>query len=396
MSYYPNNRFVRMNTNNNQNIINIENSYIDLVDTYRILSSNILRHMNYIHSTYYNTVNITPSNSDTYLSIATQYLNNTNTILNTIHNMEHGLRFLRSTNINSILNRQPTNNITSSINLRQGVEPHIHNFSNNSNTVPTTTTTTSTSTIPSSSSIPNTPLYTTSNQIPHGFEQISGNETVIPSTSSIPNTPLYTTSNQIPHGFEQIFGNESTIGNQIINTLMTQLAQNTGQNTTTSSLITLFFPLSQNQPSQNIPPSQTIIENSTRNVMFSDIENNENYDRCPIDLIPFEQNDDVLQIRYCNHVFRRNNLMNWFQNHSTCPVCRYNIINYNVNNENNSENNNSENNNNDNNMNSFLDGIIDTAINSFNNTINNNNENYDYAESVSTISDASSVSYQEQ
>lgn len=51
---------------------------------------------------------------------------------------------------------------------------------------------------------------------------------------------------------------------------------------------------------------------------------------CPIDLVLFQPNDEVLRIRYCGHFFRPNNLQSWFRTNSRCPVCRYDIRSYNT------------------------------------------------------------------
>jgi hypothetical protein len=60
-------------------------------------------------------------------------------------------------------------------------------------------------------------------------------------------------------------------------------------------------------------------------------ENNTNSDemvadRCPICLEDFEIGEEILRIRVCGHIFKRNGLMNWFQRNSHCPVCRRSVI----------------------------------------------------------------------
>ena len=47
--------------------------------------------------------------------------------------------------------------------------------------------------------------------------------------------------------------------------------------------------------------------------------------RCPITWDAFEQGQNVLEINNCRHIFGQNALMEWFQNHSICPVCRTNV-----------------------------------------------------------------------
>jgi hypothetical protein len=74
-------------------------------------------------------------------------------------------------------------------------------------------------------------------------------------------------------------------------------------------------------------PTQTQIENATRNVLYRDIVNPANQS-CPISLETFHDNDQVSVIRYCGHIFNGNELRTWFRSNCRCPVCRYDIRNY--------------------------------------------------------------------
>jgi hypothetical protein len=53
---------------------------------------------------------------------------------------------------------------------------------------------------------------------------------------------------------------------------------------------------------------------------------NTTQDMCPIDRLEFEENEPVMRIRFCGHIFRENNLRENFRSRATCPVCRHNII----------------------------------------------------------------------
>ena len=53
---------------------------------------------------------------------------------------------------------------------------------------------------------------------------------------------------------------------------------------------------------------------------------NTTQDMCPIDRVAFEENEPVMRIRFCGHIFRENNLRENFRSRATCPVCRHNII----------------------------------------------------------------------
>lgn len=79
---------------------------------------------------------------------------------------------------------------------------------------------------------------------------------------------------------------------------------------------------------QPIPilPTQEQITNATEIININDAEIEQLH--CPIDLLPFQADEEVIRIRHCNHVFRRNNLMSWFNTSSRCPLCRYDIREY--------------------------------------------------------------------
>ena len=42
---------------------------------------------------------------------------------------------------------------------------------------------------------------------------------------------------------------------------------------------------------------------------------------CPITHEPFDDNDEVMQINACKHIFKRNNLLTWFRTSTCCPIC---------------------------------------------------------------------------
>lgn len=82
-----------------------------------------------------------------------------------------------------------------------------------------------------------------------------------------------------------------------------------------------------NSLNANALPTNEEIENACERVLYSDIPESERTTTiCPIDRLPFQQNETVLRIRHCKHYFRENNLRQNFQNNSLCPLCRHNII----------------------------------------------------------------------
>ncbi len=77
----------------------------------------------------------------------------------------------------------------------------------------------------------------------------------------------------------------------------------------------------------DIYPSNSQIENATRIVNYRNIISPANTS-CPISMDTFSNEDNVMMIRHCGHLFKCESIMNWFETHCTCPVCRYDIRNY--------------------------------------------------------------------
>ena len=71
------------------------------------------------------------------------------------------------------------------------------------------------------------------------------------------------------------------------------------------------------------PPTLAEIEISTLSCKYLDVSTNQII--CPITRTNFENNDDILKIIHCNHIFKKESLLTWFQTKQTCPICRYNI-----------------------------------------------------------------------
>lgn len=81
-----------------------------------------------------------------------------------------------------------------------------------------------------------------------------------------------------------------------------------------------------------VRPTRQQIDESTRNCVYSDIQNTINTSTsCSICQAEFQDIDHVMQIRSCGHIFHREELMSWFQtgglgNGSVyCPMCRADI-----------------------------------------------------------------------
>ena len=80
-----------------------------------------------------------------------------------------------------------------------------------------------------------------------------------------------------------------------------------------------------------VSPTQEQINNAVENCLFSEI-NQPGNQACPISLRTFQTNDEISVIKYCNHIFGKNELTSWFLHNTRCPLCRYDIRNYNNNN----------------------------------------------------------------
>jgi hypothetical protein len=77
-------------------------------------------------------------------------------------------------------------------------------------------------------------------------------------------------------------------------------------------------------------PTLTQIENSSREVIFSDVDEPLNA-TCPITMDVFSNDYTVTQIIPCGHMFSPSGINSWFQTSARCPVCRYDIRNYSTN-----------------------------------------------------------------
>lgn len=79
--------------------------------------------------------------------------------------------------------------------------------------------------------------------------------------------------------------------------------------------------------SLHTPPNTSLnardIENNISTITYSSIESET---RCPISFEDFQIGESICKINYCGHIFKRDALYEWLENHNTCPVCRRNVI----------------------------------------------------------------------
>ena len=74
-----------------------------------------------------------------------------------------------------------------------------------------------------------------------------------------------------------------------------------------------------NTPQQGLTQSQ--INSTCRFTQFSNIISPLNQE-CPISQELFQEQDDVIQIRSCRHIFHQESLLEWFRVGHGCPICR--------------------------------------------------------------------------
>jgi hypothetical protein len=177
-------------------------------------------------------------------------------------------------------------------------------------------------------------MYESNNRLLTSVTQITNSNFNNDNITSLINN-LISTNNQIKNNIMNLLNTNSNVNNRQSNTRQTNHRQhnygnrsnyhsnrqNYLNNPTISNLFYTFF-----DPIEIFPtPSQ--IEVATRVVQFGNIIRPLN-SACPITLENFNDNDQVLMIRHCNHIFSNTALISWFRSNCRCPVCRYDIRNY--------------------------------------------------------------------
>lgn len=81
-----------------------------------------------------------------------------------------------------------------------------------------------------------------------------------------------------------------------------------------------------NIPNRNNTPTTLQIYDSVLDTTWRELKQNSTQDMCPITQIKFKDNDRVLQLNHCKHVFKKRSLLQWFERSSLCPVCRHDIL----------------------------------------------------------------------
>ena len=76
-----------------------------------------------------------------------------------------------------------------------------------------------------------------------------------------------------------------------------------------------------------IRPNVTQVRMATELLKWQDISGNYQ-EVCPISMQEFVEDDDIMRIKSCQHIFREMNLRQWFRYSPRCPICRYDIRDY--------------------------------------------------------------------
>lgn len=64
-------------------------------------------------------------------------------------------------------------------------------------------------------------------------------------------------------------------------------------------------------------PSRSQIDAATESI--------QSHSTCPITLEPFSDGENVLRIKACGHIFKKEALQKWFEGRADCPMCRTDI-----------------------------------------------------------------------
>ena len=78
-----------------------------------------------------------------------------------------------------------------------------------------------------------------------------------------------------------------------------------------------------------IIPSESEIRRATETIQFRTLDSMHNQ-TCPITQQPFNENERIIRIIQCEHLFNKRALLRWFTQSTRCPVCRYDIREYNT------------------------------------------------------------------
>jgi hypothetical protein len=184
-----------------------------------------------------------------------------------------------------------------------------------------TSTTTQSTTDPSNNAIPppstRTPTYNSTtattasspnNAIPPPSTRTPTYNSTTATTASSPNNAIPPVSTRTP----TYNSTTATSSNHAIPPR--SIRAPTYSSTTASSTSTL--------PANNLLTHREIVNN----VSTIEYSSDETETRCPISFEDFCVGERICKINTCGHIFKREPLYQWLNNHNTCPVCRANVL----------------------------------------------------------------------
>ena len=98
-------------------------------------------------------------------------------------------------------------------------------------------------------------------------------------------------------------------------------------NNTNTDNLTNFINNTLHVPSRPDYPTFNQVIVATTESTYGTCENINNQTMCTISREEFNNDDVVLKINHCGHIFKKNSLLTWFETNSRCPVCRHDIRN---------------------------------------------------------------------
>jgi hypothetical protein len=135
--------------------------------------------------------------------------------------------------------------------------------------------------------------------------------------SSLLNEDLPPTSQQVMRLMTQYIHAQNDF-----NSNMTRMIQMLDRPTVTLDFTNL-IDLSAN--SQRLTPNQIDLATTSYNYVLEPLQVDPI--TCPITLEPIAENESVVKINRCGHIFKKPALLRWLERDSRCPVCRCTINN---------------------------------------------------------------------
>lgn len=115
--------------------------------------------------------------------------------------------------------------------------------------------------------------------------------------------------------------------NNTINSLFQEIPNNPLNNDGLGQLLfQTTMPFGADMESVPIRASQERINEVMEDISLSDIPIIDGHmPTCPIGLQPLTQQDNIVKLRSCGHIFKKDNIAQWFTSNPCCPVCRRDI-----------------------------------------------------------------------